>query len=435
MNVLLIGDVAHTGFGRVTRELAAGLMANHDVRVIGINHRGIAGELEAAMRRAEGSLSSRLELATAALRADPLLDVVIPASERGDGMGHNLTAPALDGALWPMWRPDALIMVADPKAMLMRLSHDGGALGRAVKRGVRLLNYVPIEGTGLPESFRILWDHVTPIAMSDFGQTQLEVLLERPVERIWHGVSPTFRPITAADPGTLAGQTVTSRDGAKRAIGMAGHTVVLRTDRFIFRKNYPALFRVMRPVAAAHPEVITVIHTPLVDDDGRGDIRELISREPGAVHETGIEWAHPQIHLTRAHDSFKGISDDALRVLYSAADLYVSPTMAEGFGLCLAEALACGTPVVATDYSAVSEVVGPGGVLIPPRDFLTNAYAHEWALVDEAAMSAAVERLISKPGERRSLGTAGRQHVARFSWTAAVEQFDRLLSQPAAIAA
>ena len=122
-------------------------------------------------------------------------------------------------------------------------------------------------------------------------------------------------------------------------------------------------------------------------------------------------------------------------MLYNAADLYVSPTMAEGFGLCLAEALACGTPVVATDYSSVTEVVGPGGVLIPPRDFITNAYAHEWALVDEVAMSAAVERLITKPGERRSLGAAGRQHVARFTWTAAVEQFDRLLNQPAAIAA
>lgn len=435
MKVLLIGDIAHTGFGRVTRELAVGLMADHDVRVIGINHRGLSGELEGLMRRETGPLSKRFDAAAAEIRADPLLDILVPAGERGDGMGHNLTAPALDGNLWPAWRPDAAIFVADPKAMLMRLTNDGGAIGRASRRGVRLLNYVPIEGTGLPESYRILWDHVTPVAMSDFGQEQLEVLLERPIERVWHGVSPVFRPITAADPGDLDGEVITSRDGAKRAIGMAGRTIVLRTDRFIFRKNYPALFRVMRPVHAAHPDVTTIVHTPLMDDDGRGDIRELLSREPSAVHAGGIEWTHPQVHLTRAHDSFRGLSDEALRVLYNAADLYVSPTMAEGFGLCLAEAMACGTPVVATGYSAVAEVVGPGGVLIPPRDFITNAYAHEWALVDEGAMSAAVERLITKPGERRSLGVAGRQHVARFSWTAAVEQFDRLLSQPAAIAA
>jgi glycosyltransferase involved in cell wall biosynthesis len=429
--------VAHTGFGRVTRELATGLIAlGHDVRVIGINHRGITGEIEALAGKIDGPPSAKIRGAVDLLLEDPLLDKIVPALDGGDDMGHYLTGEVFAGRVWKKWKPEAVICVADPRLMFDRLLHDRGAYGWARTNGVKVLNYVPIEGTGLPSLLRTIWDFVEPVAMSDFGQQQLQVLLDRPVERAWHGVSDAFRPITPLDPATYEGRTIQTRDAAKAALGLPGRTIILRTDRFIQRKNYPAFFRVMRPVNERHPEVVSIIHTDLRDDDGRGHLMEFLSREPGVAKGAGAyDYSHPNYHFTRAHDSFRGVSDEELRVLYNAADLYVSPTMAEGFGLTLAESLACGTPVVATDYSAITEVVGPGGILIQPRDFWTNAYAHEWALVDEVAMSAAVERLISKPAERKALGEAGRRHVARFSWKAAVEAFDRLLTEPAATAA
>lgn len=438
MRVLLTGDVAHTGFGRVTRELAAGLMAiGHEVRVIGINHRGYAGEFAGIVRSQKASLADRFRAAGEELASDPLLNVMIPAAELGDAMGHNLTGPALRGELeqWPGWIPEAQIVVADPKAMFERLSRDGGAIGHAHNHGVRTLNYVPIEGRGLPPSSRVIWGLVEPVAMSEFGAEQLGTLLGREVPVAYHGVSDAFRPISATDPGSWKGRAIGSKDAAKEAIGLPGRTIILRTDRYIFRKNYPAFFRVIRPVLADHPDVTAVIHTVLSDDEGRGDIRESLSREPGAVPVGPVDWAHPQITLTRMHDSFRGLTDAELRVLYNAADVYVSPTMAEGFGLCQAESLACGVPVVTTDYSAVPEVVGPGGVLVPPAYYLTNAYAHEWALVDEPAMTAGIERLIAKPALRRELGNLGRRHVARFTWSRTVEVFDRLLTEPAAVAA
>lgn len=436
MRVLLVSDMAHTGFGRVGRELSQGLLERgHDVRVIGINHRGLAGEFGALAKRGDGTgLAAKVREAAETMAADPLLERVYPASDGGDGMGYGLTAPAIRGELWPAWKPQGVVIVADPKAMLDRLAHDRGAIGEARHHGVPVLNYVPIEGRDLPPSMRVIWQHCDPVAMSAFGQHELEVLLDRPVPLALHGVSPAFRPITGRDPGILQGKPVHSRDEARERLGFAGKTVILRTDRYIFRKNYPALFRILRPVLAAHPDAMAVLHTTLVDE--WGDVRESISREPGAVWDGGIEWRHPQYLLTRAHDTFRGISDDELRVLYAAADLYVSPTMAEGFGLCLAESLACGTPVVANDYSAVGEVVGPGGVLVPPQGYITNGYAHEWSLADEPAMSAAVERLVSKPSLRRELGAEGRRHVARFTWSAAVDVFDGLLrASPAAVAA
>lgn len=441
--VLLIGDLAHTGFGRVTRELGRGLLARGwDVRIIGINWRGVDGEITAAI--GQGSIeqqAERVERRLAELRADPLTDRAIPAMAGGDGMGYNLTAPAVRGDItaWPGWKPDAAIVVADPKAMWDRLVHDQGALDDMRRRGLPVLNYVPIEGVGLPPDWAPIWRVAQPVAMADFGAAQLQALLGRPVAVAHHGVSEAFRPLSPADPGEWKGRTVTSAAGAKEALSVTGRTLVLRTDRYVFRKNYPAWFRALAPVAAAHPDLLCVAHTVPVDDTGQGTIWQLISRIPGAVSTGGdprgnAVWEHPQFRLTGWHDSYHGLSDEELRVLYCAADLMTSTTMAEGFGLCLAEAAACGVPIVATDYSAVPEVVGPGGILAPITGTITNAYAHEWALVDEAAVTAATERLVTKPALRRELGLAGRRHAARFTWSQACDQFHDLLARPLAAA-
>jgi glycosyltransferase involved in cell wall biosynthesis len=438
MKLLLVSDLAHTGFGRVGRELARGLLdKGHDIRVIGINYRGIDGELAPVINRhmVDARLRDAIRERMDDMLADPLTDRTIPASIAVNGrshpFGHELTVPAMHGQVWPNWHADAVLLVGDPEAVRLRLIDCGS--GIAAKP---VYNYVPIEGTGIPRSWDVIWRYTRPVAMSRFGQEQLESLLGRPVPMIPHGASDAFHPVTATRPGHYRGKAIQSKDAAKDAFGLRGRTVILRLDRHIYRKNYAAFFRVMRPVLAAHPEVVCVIHARAQDE--YGSLYDLISREPGAVNtdpDDTASWSHPQYLLTGMHDTFRGLSDVDLNVLYNAADLLVSPTMAEGFGLTLLEALACGVPVVSTDYSAITEVVGPGGVLIPPAAFVTNQYAHEWALVDEPAMSAAVERLIAKPAERRELGRVGQRHAARFTWSAAVDAFDALLTQPAAVAA
>ena len=437
MRLLLVSDMAHTGFGRVGRELGQGLLdKGHDLRIIAINWRGIDGELGAILNR------NMLAGVTEAVRqrfdelvADPLTSRMLPASITinggSDGMGHRLTGAAMHGQAWPGWHAEAVLLVADPFAVLDRLLNGGGPTRcpSCAASGVPMWNYTPIEGADLTPAWRIIWGDIRPVAMSAFGQRELEKLLGRPVPMIAHGASAAFYPVSPATPGHWRGEAVSSKVAAKEAIGLPGQTIVLRVDRHIPRKNYAAFFRVMRPVLAAHPEVVCVIHAAPRDE--QGNLFDLIAREPGAInHMPGdiLGWSHPQYRLTGETDTYRGLTDAELNVLYNAADVLVSTTMAEGFGLTQVEALAAGVPVVTTDYSAISEVVGPGGVLIAPAAYITNQYAHEWALVDEAAMSVAVERLITKPKLRRELGEAGRRHVARYTWTAAVDAFDRLIS-------
>jgi glycosyltransferase involved in cell wall biosynthesis len=63
-----------------------------------------------------------------------------------------------------------------------------------------------------------------------------------------------------------------------------------------------------------------------------------------------------------------GIGDDRLACLYNACDAFVAPSVAEGFGLPIVEAMSCGCPVIASNVTALPEVVGDGGVTVNPYE-------------------------------------------------------------------
>lgn len=91
------------------------------------------------------------------------------------------------------------------------------------------------------------------------------------------------------------------------------------------------------------------------------------------------------------------VPDERMPDYFSMADIYISPSLLEGFGLPLAESLACGTPVVAADAGAVSEVIGPGGILVPPAD--------------PHALAVSITNLFASPTKRKDLAEKGRKHV------------------------
>lgn len=426
MKLLVIGDVAPaTGFGRVTRELTRRwIAAGVDVRILGINWWGRAGEVQNLL---DQGTSEEIKARLDEIDADPLTSRIIPAAsvDRQDGMGWRLTAPAILGMIhgpgWDGWVPEQVFIVADPAAMMLRINNADGSLER-----IPAWNYVPIEGEGQSPASRQTWSHVQPVAMSDFGGRVLTKLLSRPVPVIPHGISEAFYPISPSRPGSFRGQTVQSKDVAKEKFGLAGRTVILRVDRFNDRKNYPALLRSLGPVLQRHPEAIVVINHSFNDDGlgggSAGYMVEHLSKMPGAFQVDG-RWTHPQVKLLGAHDTFRGLAEPDLNVLYNAADIYASPTMCEGFGLCLAEAASTACPVVTTDYAAGPEVVGDGGLLAKVATTFTSRYANEWAIVDEDDFAQKVEYLIEHPAKRRAIGEAGARHVQRFSWDEAAARF------------
>jgi glycosyltransferase involved in cell wall biosynthesis len=138
-------------------------------------------------------------------------------------------------------------------------------------------------------------------------------------------------------------------------------------------------------------------------------------------------WFRERIFLTLAHDSWQGLSREELNLLYNAADIYVQNS-SEGFGLTVAEAIACGVPAVGIDYSAVPEVIGPAGLVGRVSHLVDNEYDHFWSVVDPVEWGNKVEYLVRHPSKRRAMGALGPGHVrANFSWQRAAEQFKDLV--------
>lgn len=110
--------------------------------------------------------------------------------------------------------------------------------------------------------------------------------------------------------------------------------------------------------------------------------------------------------LEGAVDFVKGISDAELVDLVRGAQIACVPSLYEGFSLPAAEAMATGTPLVATTGGAIPEVAGPDGetcLAVPPGD--------------AGALAAALTRLLGDAELRRKLGAAGRERVlAHFTW-------------------
>lgn len=96
------------------------------------------------------------------------------------------------------------------------------------------------------------------------------------------------------------------------------------------------------------------------------------------------------------------VADADLPALYSAATVFVYPSLYEGFGLPPLEAMACGAPVISTHAASLPEVVGDAALLIDPHD--------------TAALAQALADVLSQPGLQADLRRRGFRRVARFSW-------------------
>ncbi|MBC8364709.1 MAG: glycosyltransferase family 4 protein [Actinobacteria bacterium] len=96
------------------------------------------------------------------------------------------------------------------------------------------------------------------------------------------------------------------------------------------------------------------------------------------------------------------VDDAEKRAWYALADVFAFPSLLEGFGLPVLEAMAQGAPVVTSAGTSTEEVVGSAGIVVQPSD------------VD--AWTAAIRHLLDDPDEARRLGGSGRSRAAAFTW-------------------
>lgn len=133
----------------------------------------------------------------------------------------------------------------------------------------------------------------------------------------------------------------------------------------------------------------------------------VIAGKPGWLYQEIYEQVTKEGLSENVH--FIGfVADDDLPALYTLADLLAFPSLYEGFGLPPLEAMACGTPVVASNRSSLPEAVGSAGLLVDPEN------------ID--ALADALARVLGDAPLRVRLADLGRAQAARFTWQAAAER-------------
>ena len=219
-------------------------------------------------------------------------------------------------------------------------------------------------------------DHI--LADSQATRDDLIRLLHTPADKVTvvtPGVDARFSPVD--DPAELR--------RVRQRYNIGDRPFVLGVGTLEPRKNWPALIRAWTMLRQT-----TSLPHRLVVAGGKGWLTEEIF---AAVADSPLS---EDIVLAGF------VADADLPALYSTADVFAFPSLYEGFGIPVLEALACGTPVVCANNSSLPEAAGDAALLVD---------AH-----DERRLAATLQQLIEDLPLRKTLRGRGLQHAQRFTW-------------------
>ena len=193
------------------------------------------------------------------------------------------------------------------------------------------------------------------------------------------GVDERFRPIPARD----------ERDEVLAGYGIR-RPYLLYLGAVNGRKNIPRLLLAFAQIHSRYPDLTLVVAG---------------SRQWGA---TPIDVTRRRLDLgDRVH--FPGYVDDVdLPAFYRGAEAFVFPSLYEGFGLPVLEAMACGTPTIASRTSSIPEVAGDAAILVDP--------------LDVSAIAGAMERVLGDPELVATLRARGPDRAGQFTWEGAARK-------------
>ena len=291
-------------------------------------------------------------------------------------------------------------------------------------QGIAIVAYCPIDLTPLPhELIAPLARLDALVAYTEYGREALAAALPTEARsdlKSWllaipHGVdTATFFPI--------------DRTEARRTLLGEGHAddfIVLNANRNQPRKRIDITVRAFARFAQGKADNVRLhLHMGLRD---RGwDIRELISRY-------GLE---ERVIYTTDQAALPFVDDDALRLIYNAADVGVNTATTEGWGMVAFEHAATGAAQILPGHSVFAELWGNAAWLVPPRLSLNTPdglFLEHY--VGEEDIADALETLYADKGRRHEMATAARIRATQpsYSWENIALRwkglFDALLSR------
>jgi glycosyltransferase involved in cell wall biosynthesis len=191
-----------------------------------------------------------------------------------------------------------------------------------------------------------------------------------------------FRPPVAGE--------LTPEAELRGRLGLGSGPIVLNVGQKRPHRNLGRLVGALVAVRAAVPGAQLVLPGP-----------------PDEVHEAALRAQAAALGIADALHIPGFVSAADLEGLYAAAGAFVLPSLVEGFGLPVLEAMARGVPVACSEGSAPAEVAGDAALLFDPRS--------------EPAIAAATVALLTDPAERARLAAAGPQRAGAYTWERCAE--------------
>ncbi len=224
---------------------------------------------------------------------------------------------------------------------------------------------------------RTAWRARRVITVSDYSARDIESLYGLPRSRITvipNAVSDDFRPVQ--DPDAPA--------QIRRRFGLSADRFILFVGGADPRKNHRTLLRAYAQRADQLRDCCLLLV---------GDVRHRFGDMMATARGLGLE----------AHVTCPGrLSLADLRQLYSQAAVFVFPSIYEGFGMPVLEAMACGAPVITSSTTSLPEVAGDAALLVDPENV--------------EALGDALQRLLEDAALRERLRTKGVERVKGFTW-------------------
>jgi glycosyltransferase involved in cell wall biosynthesis len=281
----------------------------------------------------------------------------------------------LNSTLPPLLHGRAIVTVHDLAFLAQPDSINpstGAYLHRAVPRAVRRADAV--------------------IALSEHTRRDLIERLNIPAERIqiaYPGVSPAFQPIT--------------------------DTMLLAATRHKFELQQPFILTV--GTLEARKNLVRLVQAFDKIRRERGGPKMLAIAGPdGWGYEKVYEMVN-QLGLKKEVRFLGYVSDLDLVLLYSMADVVAFPSLYEGFGLSVLEAMACGAPVICGNTGGLPEAAGNAALLVKPTD--------------TDALAATLLRLLRNPKLRALLSKKGQAQAAKFTWEACAQTHLKIYEETA----
>lgn len=374
MKVLVVGDAPHlkTGFGRVN---------------------SIAVDAFLAQGWEVGAVSG--------LTMDP------PAEDRGITMFYPQQGDVLGviaaGEAVQSFKPDVVYHTGEPGTLT--------AFSQVVPARIPFVAYVPIEGEPIAnQNWKSILGAATVFTCSQYGADVLKRDVGVDAPWVYHGVDHDVFKVNGR------------RDMVRAMAGWTDKFVIMTVAANVRRKQHPRLFEAVAILKNRYKQNDIVLYDHTIPFDSHwleGWNLPEIAASLGVYQEVVFNPAmgknNDAIPETAQYDGL-GLVD-----LYNAADLFVLPSQVEGFGLPIAEAMACGVPVMVTKYAAGWEVARPAGYGIPVKDWEIHKSGTRYANADVEAMAKEILSVKRNPRGRSQRSDLGLQRVRDFRWEAYTE--------------